>query len=278
MMMDREKENPSRARSKTSEPGSVHASTATTTDTKSSLHPTTHHHHYRKTRTKPKTKKSKYFKTTPSTTALLSPVKKATMATSSKTMKSRTAEMPAYLIETRTSPPNTFARLDAVDTNQSLITSVSKFNRIQASLASNLSEMRRLYVNWQRGEVKPTPKGDLGIHDWALWRTKVNETLIVGTIPDMSIGDSNGANKIEPHVGSFFAYVGVYGDKELPAPLEPEAFMFYGLPRVKLTQISLQQQQPQTVRSINNVVPNKLTIDDDMKCMVAQPRDESKGS
>lgn len=137
----------------------------------------------------------------------------------------------------------------------------SKLSRLQSSLVSNLTEMRRLYLNWKRGEADPIKSRSM--QDWAIWRTRVNESLISPASHEtVQALDA----KIQPHVASFLAYVGLYGDKGADnVALEPEAYMFYGLPRAKIDEGMLKQQQlliQQQTKSMNPLVPNKLTIDD----------------
>lgn len=219
-----------RTRSKASDRGSsVDGGRKATADDKHHYSSSNHNHYHMMSRTKTRTKAS----TRGTATATITKAKhfRAT-ANGSKTLKSTTSESSV---------------------------STSRFGRLQASLASNLSEMRRLYTNWRRGGGGGSDViKNRAMHDWALWRTKVNESLINGC---GSNDENDGTSRLEPHVASFLSYVGVYGDKEPSAALDPESYMFFGLPRIKVDpgeQLDSEFRPNQMTRSI----PNKLTIDE----------------
>jgi hypothetical protein len=145
------------------------------------------------------------------------------------------------------------------------------------TLKTNINSMQQLYINWcldpgykralENWEVK------CGLHDWAIWRTKINENLILTSMfntplilnknnknfvtnggknePDLTqkhhsshnnlaIGSNapdDYSNKmlnkfqIEPRIARFIYYLGFMREKP---SIDPESFMFYGLPRVHL--------------------------------------------
>ena len=54
------------------------------------------------------------------------------------------------------------------------------------NLNQNLREIQRLYINWNLdpGYKKTLEEWELkyGLHDWAIWRTKINENLILTSL------------------------------------------------------------------------------------------------
>jgi hypothetical protein len=138
----------------------------------------------------------------------------------------------------------------------------------------NLREIQRLYINW---DLDPGYKKNLedwelkyGLHDWAIWRTKINENLIKTSLfntpfilnqnnksfvwqnitndfidkennetiqerstslSNKNFSESNLNFQIEPSVARFIYYYGFTKQKPL---IDPESYMFYGIPRVRL--------------------------------------------
>ena len=92
------------------------------------------------------------------------------------------------------------------------------------------------------------------MHDWALWRSKINDYLILNSMfetlneflnkqknPSAAKFSQDEDNhlerlnsfKIEPCLARFIYY---HGCKNVTRPrLDPDSFMFYGLPRVQLS-------------------------------------------
>jgi hypothetical protein len=137
------------------------------------------------------------------------------------------------------------------------------------NLNTNIEEVKRLYINWdldprnnwnfQEWELKS------GLHDWALWRVKINENLISTSLfktpfilnenkkyfikQDLSDSKENIVNlksrsnplsntdnfiyttyfQIQPRLARFVYY---YGFTRQNPIIDPESFMFYGIPRV----------------------------------------------
>lgn len=207
-------------------------------------------------------KKAKYFKTAPS--SAMSPTKKSSSSTSRP-------------VKSTSRGDDQVSSLVVLDSSDNMTS--SKFGRLKASLAFNLTEMRRLYTSWRANSHEIDLRealsrgGDVadvvGMHEWAVWRTRVNENLIDSSINNedkkqVESSSSSSNNKIRPHVASFLTYVAIYGEKEPSSVcIDPEAFMLYGLPRVNLNLDRFQQQQQQQqTQLIQNMVPNKLTIDE----------------
>lgn len=201
----------------------------------------------------PSTKKAnKYFKTAPTPfSGLLSSKKKSSSPTTTTTN--------VHLHKSALTSSN--------ELNSDSSHSITKFARLKSELAISLTEVRRLCTSWRSAELdlndlmKQQKKNNSDSGEaWSIWRTKVNENLI-----DRCSGeDTKSSSKMEtsklfkPHVASFLAYLAVYGDKEVASTrLDPEAFMLYGLPRVKLDYLDKQQMS-----SSQSLVPNKLTIDE----------------
>lgn len=105
-----------------------------------------------------------------------------------------------------------------------------------ALINSNLNEIENLLKN---------PKADQeinldlkkGLHDWSLWRSKFNETLVKSCFTPLKLKKSiqthndlriKSQSFIEP---SFVHYSSHYGDD---TNLDPESFMFYGIPRARV--------------------------------------------
>lgn len=148
-------------------------------------------------------------------------------------------------------------------------------------LLGNLNEMQRLYINWSLdpGYNRPLDQSEIssGLHDWALWRTRLNENLIVTSFfntplilnqqntnfilskEELNDDDSqlNGENlfKIDPQTARFIYYLeykrsnndyvlDMKNDEKNynrrnhePPSLDPESYMFYGLPRIQLNNL-----------------------------------------
>ena len=148
----------------------------------------------------------------------------------------------------------------------------------------DLNEKQRLYINWQLdpGYNRKLSQYDIksGLHDWALWRTKLNENLIISSlfhtplllsknktnfildkedIQNYNIEQKKNGHqiqdptiffKIDPKIARFI-YCFEYGRSSIqqnfenedssrtrrehdPPLLDPESYMFYGLPRIKI--------------------------------------------
>jgi hypothetical protein len=140
--------------------------------------------------------------------------------------------------------------------------------------------MQRLYINWSLdpGYNRPLDQSEIssGLHDWAFWRTKLNENLIVTSLFNtpfilnqqntsfiLSKDELNDENKqlnretlfkIDPQIARFIYYLEYkrsneneidYNNDENfismknhePPLLDPESYMFYGLPRIQLNKI-----------------------------------------
>ena len=149
------------------------------------------------------------------------------------------------------------------------------------NLLGNLTEMQRLYINWR---LDPGYKRFLeddeirsGLHDWALWRTKLNENLILTSLFNTPFTlNQNNTNfildkeanknmdsdnlddnkklvdqfKIEPQIARFIYYLGFTRDRPF---LDPESFMFYGLPRARVNK-NFSQNEIENVESDSNSV------------------------
>lgn len=105
-----------------------------------------------------------------------------------------------------------------------------------ALINSNLNEIENILKS-----PKPEQEYNLdlkkGLHDWSLWRSKFNETLIKSCFTPAKLKKSiqthndlrlKSQSYIEP---SFVHYSSHYGDY---TNLDPESFMFYGIPRVRI--------------------------------------------
>jgi hypothetical protein len=142
--------------------------------------------------------------------------------------------------------------------SKSLNTSMSQTAKTppnQMSFQSNSavnSDLQRLYNNWK---LDPGFKHKLeeseirhGLHNWGLWRTKMNEILI------MSIMNSNNKEstedgyekirsirfhkeqfKLDPKTARFIYYYG--SNQEVKPILDPDSYMFRGIPRAHCHQI-----------------------------------------
>ncbi|RNA42985.1 hypothetical protein BpHYR1_008498 [Brachionus plicatilis] len=105
-----------------------------------------------------------------------------------------------------------------------------------ALINSNLNEIENILKN-----PKPEQEFNIdlkkGLHDWSLWRSKFNETLIKSCFTPAKLIKSiqthndlrlKSQSYIEP---SFVHYSSYYGDN---TNLDPESFMFYGIPRARV--------------------------------------------
>lgn len=115
-----------------------------------------------------------------------------------------------------------------------------------ALINSNLNEIENILKN---------PKADQefnvdlkkGLHDWSIWRSKFNETLIKSCFTPLKLKKSiqthndlriKSQSFIEP---SFVHYSSHYGDD---TNLDPESFMFYGIPRARVFEkTSLEEEE-----------------------------------
>jgi hypothetical protein len=162
------------------------------------------------------------------------------------------------------------------------------------NIQGNLNEMQRLYINWSLdpGYNRPLDQSEIssGLHDWAFWRTKLNESLIVTSLFNtpfilnqqntnfiLSKDELNDENKqlnretlfkIDPQIARFIYYLEYKRSKENeidynndenfismknhePPLLDPESYMFYGLPRIQLNKII----NGQFTKNLDRMVP-----------------------
>ena len=168
------------------------------------------------------------------------------------------------------------------------------------NLNQNLREIQRLYINWNLdpGYKKTLEEWELkyGLHDWAIWRTKINENLILTSLfntpfilnqnnksfvsqnqsNDITNKDNNDAIQarlvslsnenfsdlnnfnfqIDPSVARFIYYYGFTKQKPL---IDPESYMFYGIPRIKLDILS---KKDHISENINTVIVNAKDQDE----------------
>ena len=121
----------------------------------------------------------------------------------------------------------------------------------QSNSAVN-TDLQRLYNNWKLdpGYKQKLEESEIrhGLHNWGLWRTKMNEILI------MSIMNSNSQDstedgyekirsirfhkeqfKLDPKTARFIYYYG--SNQEVKPILDPDSYMFRGIPRAHQTQL-----------------------------------------
>jgi hypothetical protein len=183
--------------------------------------------------------------------------------------------------------------------NLEILSNVNNLNNKHLEMKNlnyNLSEIQRLYVNWNLdpGYKKNLEELELkyGLHDWAIWRTKINENLIITSLfntpfilnqnnksfvsqnlsndtidkensetiqsrliilPNENFSDHNFNFQIDPTVARFIYYYGFTKQKPL---IDPESYMFYGIPRVKL-----------------NLLPRKDEISENIKTIIVNTKD-----
>ena len=186
--------------------------------------------------------------------------------------------------------------------------------------------MQSLYVNWRLhpGYNRYFDHSEIrsGIHDWALWRTKLNENLIITSlfntplllnklntnfildkndfkicqeISDPEKHDSNLLFKIEPKIARFIYCLEFkkttiqqknetdnkfqYNLNQNTPLLDPESYMFYGLPRINIQNKSVENlsftkftthaktKQSQITKNIKSFKNNQILCGDHKETM-----------
>ena len=136
-----------------------------------------------------------------------------------------------------------------------LSTSYTKFHNHSMKYSFKQSKLfnnrNQIYRDFNKSlEMQEFDENDirmLNVNDWALWRAKLNETIILDLIRDIS------AIQIEPHLAKSIYNLNGIHKYESPF-LKPDLFMLYGMPRIKSIATSLKPIFCQNIHQINNFI------------------------
>lgn len=179
---------------------------------------------------------------------------KKSSANQSLTIKSKSKTRPKIKTKTVKKTAHSSVR-SQFTTHKSRTALPVQFNPVR----SHLYEIQKIFINWNSNpnySANPT-EWDLkcGLHDWALWRTKLNETLIKACITPLKLNKSiKSLHEDEPNKSlinqpGFVYYTGFFGNK---TALEPETFIFFGIPRARTSIQKTQEMNPEIGNEIQS--------------------------
>lgn len=144
---------------------------------------------------------------------------------------------------------------------------------------TNTLDRQRMYQTWNldHGFVNKLNELEIqsGIANWSIWRTKINDFLITSILGQMdTIKSQKNPFRLDTKLAKFIYYYGYSNDRP---SLDPDSYMFRGIPRAKLRSQNITTSIDKNLESrsyneifINSNVSMKDVIDKNEKSTKAQ--------